>query len=64
MYVPIVSHLPTSIASDIVSVWSQCYVFKFHTDLLYWSSVLLLCAALYVKTVPTHCQNILTVSVV
>ena len=51
MYVHIVSHLPTSFASDVISAASVLYVLKFHTGLLYWSSVLHLSAAFHSGTV-------------
>ena len=47
MYVHIVSHLPTSFASDVFSVASVLYVFKSLTNLLYGSSVLHLSAAFH-----------------
>ena len=51
-----VSHLPTSFASDVISVASILYVFKFLTDLLYWLSVLHWSAAFHSGTVPCVVQ--------
>ena len=51
MYVHMVSHLPTSFASDVISVTSILYVFKFLADLVYWLSYVLHRAPFYVGTV-------------
>ena len=51
-----VSHLPTSFASDVISVTSILYVFKFLTDLLHWSLVLPLSAAFHSGAVPCVAQ--------